>query len=89
METPDVYPTTTALYTCVKHALELGQWSRACSGLDDLGLRPDNMGALLSALEYGLVGPFAAIVQDRIDLVNANARRRNDTLTDDVDDETW
>jgi hypothetical protein len=47
------------------------RWAEARRLLDDLGLRNDIHTGLASAQAYGLTGPYQAVIQDRIDLVNA------------------
>ena len=67
--------TTSELWDATNTALHGRQWSRARALLDDLGLRRDNHDQLLDAACYGMPesSPYHAIIQDRIDLVNARA----------------
>lgn len=76
------YRSTEELWQDTASALLNKQWGKARSLLDDLGLRKDVPEELQSAEEYGLTGPYASIIQDRIDQVNAHARRSKRNVTE-------
>ncbi len=70
---------TADLWEATNKALHAKQWGKARALLDDLGLRRDVPKALSSAESYGLSGPYLDIIQDRIDQVNAHAKRKHAT----------
>jgi hypothetical protein len=69
--TATAHLSTDELWTLTHVALCEKRWSDARALLDDLGLREDSHDLLASAKDYGLTGPYAQVIQDRIDLVNA------------------
>lgn len=75
---PRVPPSTPELRERVERNLDVGQWSRARSDLDDLMRRPD-IGRPLPALDtysrsWNLHPEHFALLQDRIDQCNASVR---------------
>jgi hypothetical protein len=66
-------PKTTDLFAAAHAALCAGRWSEARAALDLLGDRQDNRDLLPDASAYRVPALVAQLIQDRIDLVNANA----------------
>lgn len=64
MKTPDLYKKTVEL-------LKGKKFGPARAFLDELSQRKDNKKELPSAKSLGLSGPYAQILEDRIDLVNS------------------
>ena len=64
MKTPDLYKKTVEL-------LKGKKMGPARAFLDELGQRKDNRKELPSAKSLGITGPYAQVLEDRIDLVNS------------------